>query len=329
MFDQDISAADVAMSILYPEEDQPEDRESEPEGTESTATEEATEEPVNDAESEEGGEEPDSEDDAEQPGQADTAPADDVVVKWQTATGETFEAPLAELKAGYMRSADYTQKTQALAEDRKQAEQALVSKIQEAERYTADLGKLAALGEQVRSYEAWLAQATQRGEDPQAIAQAQAQYVLLRQQHEDTRAGLLQKRQQLVQEAEQQRAQQIEQANKEALEHLGRVIPSFDPHQHLPALREYGLKAGYSPEELAQVADKRHFEVLWKASQWDALQTKKPEAVARAKAAPPKTTKPGNSATPPTAIERAEKRFKAKKDARSFADLLAATNFVQ
>jgi hypothetical protein len=129
-------------------------------------------------------------------------------------------------------------------------------------------------------------------------------------------------------EAEQQRSQQFQQASNKALEHLGSVIPKFDASTHIPALRDYGIKAGYSADELAQVADKRHLEVLWKASQWDSLQAKKPEAVAKVKAAPPKTTKPGNSVAPPSAVDRANKQFKAKPDAHSLAKLLEATNFV-
>lgn len=328
--EQTTSAEDIATGLLYPEEGQPQSPEPETEDQQDGEIEEGQEAPDETDESEDAGEEADneSEDEDEQPGQADSAPADDQVVKWQTANGETFEAPLSELKAGYMRSADYTQKTQALAEDRKAAEQALQSKVQEAERYTEELGRLATIGEQVKNYETWLAQAAQRGEDPQVIAQVQAQYVLLRQQHEDARGALLQKRQQLMQQAEQQRSQEFQQATQAALEHLGKVIPKFDAATHIPALREYGLKSGFTADELAQTSDKRHFEVLWKASQWDALQAKKPEAVARAKAAPPKTTKPGHSAPPPSAVDRAAKQFKAKKDAHSFAALLAATNSV-
>lgn len=329
MPDQTISAEDVASALLFPEDGQPAEREPEAGQEQTDAAEETPEQPAKEVDTEEDGDPAETEGETEQPGQADTAPADDVVVKWETGTGETFEAPLAELKAGYMRTADYTQKTQALADDRKQAEQALQSKIQEAERYTADLGTLATIGEQVKGYEAWLAQAAQRGEDPQTIAQAQAQYLVLRQQHEDTRAGLLNKRQHLMSQAEQQRAQDFQQASQTALEHLGKVIPKFDASTHIPALRDYGIKAGFTADELAQTSDKRHFEVLWKASQWDALQDKKPDAIARVNAAPPKTTRSGSSAAPPTALERANKQFKAKPDARSFAQMLAATDFIK
>jgi len=328
--EQTTSPEDIASFLLSPDEGQPQSPEPEAGNQPDAEIEESQVQPDDTDESEDAGDDADndSDEEAEQPGQANTAPADDQVVTWQTATGETFEAPISELKAGYMRSADYTQKTQALAADRKAAEQALQSKVQEAERYTADLGRLATIGEQVKTYETWLAQAAQRGEDPQAIAQAQAQYVLLRQQHEDARGALLQKRQQLMQESEQQRAQEFQQATQAALEHLGKVIPNFDANTHIPAMREYGLKAGFTPEELAQTSDKRHFEVLWKASQWDALQAKKPEAVNRLKAAPPKTTKPGTSAPPPNAVERATKQFKAKKDVHSLAALLAAHDLV-
>ena len=153
---QSISAEDVAASLLFPEDSQPDEQEQESGDQQEAASEDTQEQSVDEDESEQDeGEDAqsESEEDAEQPGQA-TAPADDTVVKWETGTGETFEAPLSELKAGYMRTADYTQKTQALADDRKQAEQELQGKIQEAERYTSDLGRLATIGEQIRTYEA-------------------------------------------------------------------------------------------------------------------------------------------------------------------------------
>ena len=329
MDEDQISAEDIAAGILGADEGQPADREPDEDEQAAAADEDSQDPPDNADESDDDGQHgADTDDESQQPGQAAQAPADDVVVKWETGTGETFEAPLSELKAGYMRSADYTQKTQALADDRRQAEQSLQAKVQEAERYTTELGKLATIGEQVKQYEAWLSTAAQRGEDPQTIASAQSQYLLLRQQHEDARNGLLAKRQHLMQEAEQQRALQFQQATQAALEHLGKVIPGFDANTHIPALREYGIKAGFTPDELAQTSDKRHFEVLWKASQWDALQAKKPEAVAKVKAAPPKTTKPGASAAPPTKLERAQKQFKAKPDARSLAAMLAETDFI-
>ena len=62
------------------------------------------------------GEQPEGEEAAEEEAGQAQAPADDAVVKWQLPNGETIEAPLAELKSGYLRQQDYTQKTQQLAD---------------------------------------------------------------------------------------------------------------------------------------------------------------------------------------------------------------------
>ncbi len=208
MSDPTISVEEIAAAVLGEEEGQPE---TELESSQEAGAEDQ-ESPEQQVESEEGdgeapeGEEAATEDDAA--GQPETAPADDSVVKWTTASGETFEAPIAELKAGYMRQTDYTQKTQSLADERKQVEQALQHKVQEIERYTSEIGELSSIRQRVGQYEQWLAQAAQSGQDPQTIAQAQSEYLMLRQQFQDKQQALVQKREQLTRESETTRTQE-------------------------------------------------------------------------------------------------------------------------
>lgn len=250
---------------------------------------------------------------AEQP-KEDSDP--DPVISWTTANGETFEVKTSELQAGYMREADYRHKTQNLAEERRRAEQTIQAKFQEAEQYAADLAQLHSAQSQLAQFEQLDWNALYES-DPAQAAKLQGQYLMLRDRARELATGHQAKQQQI----QQQRAQQFHQATQEAVEHLRKVVPNFG-ESTLKELQDFGLKAGFTAQELAQVADKRHFEVLWKAAQWEALQAKKPEVTNKVKQLPPKTTKPGASAPPPTAIEKAQKQFAAKRDVKSYAQLL-------
>lgn len=310
MSDQAISLEQFAGALAQAEEDQPENQESEAVEQEAEAAEGQTE-AEQEAEAEQS-----NEAEAEQEEQPEKDSSEEPVVKWTTSNGETYEVPMPELKQGYMRDADYRQKTQALAEERRQVEQTVQQKFQEAETFAADLAQLHAVAEQIKQYEAldWNALDQQ---DPQQAMRLWRQYQQLK-DDAGRKAHTFQEKQQQYQ---QQRAQSFHQATQEAVEHLRKVVPNFGD-QTIKELREFGLKVGFTAEELAQVADKRHFEVLWKAAQWEALQAKKPEVVNKVKALPPKTTKQGSSAPPPTAVEKATKQFQQKRDIRSFAKLL-------
>lgn len=65
---------------------------------------------------------PDSEQKSEQAGQAKEAPAEDDPEYEITVDGKPVKVKLSELKNGYQRQADYTRKTQALADERRQVD---------------------------------------------------------------------------------------------------------------------------------------------------------------------------------------------------------------
>ena len=65
---------------------------------------------------------PESEQKGEQAGQAKEAPAEDDPEYEITVDGKPLKVKLSELKQGYQRQADYTRKTQALAEERRQVD---------------------------------------------------------------------------------------------------------------------------------------------------------------------------------------------------------------
>lgn len=251
-------------------------------------------------------------------GQAPAAPADDVVVKWTTSGGEAIEAPLAELKSGYLRQQDYTHKTQALAEERKQAETAVAQQFQQAQQLTRDQAKLMQLREDLSAYQKadWNALYAQ---DPTEAGRLQAQWRQAEAQALELAGGIQSASQQL----QQTQAQRVQQATQEAMQALQREIPGFGA-ETVKAARETALAHGFSEAELAGITDARTFKVLHEAAQWRALQAKKPAVQNKVAAAPPKATKPGSATQPSTRKEAAFKQMQSRRDVNSLAAFIAA-----
>lgn len=252
-------------------------------------------------------------------GQAPAAPADDVVVKWTTSGGEAIEAPLAELKSGYLRQQDYTHKTQALAEERKQAETAVAQQFQQAQQLTRDQAKLMQLQEDLGAYQKadWNALYAQ---DPTEAGRLQAQWRQAEAQARELAGGIQSASQQL----QQTQAQRVQQATQEAMQALQREIPGFGA-ETVKAARETALAHGFSEAELAGITDARTFKVLHEAAQWRALQAKKPAVQNKVAAAPPKATKPGSATQPSTRKEAAFKQMQSRRDVNSLAAFIAAS----
>ena len=252
-------------------------------------------------------------------GQAPAAPADDVVVKWTTSGGEAIEAPLAELKSGYLRQQDYTHKTQALAEERKQAETAVAQQFQQAQQLTRDQAKLMQLREDLSAYQKadWNALYEQ---NPVEAGRLQAQWRQTEAQARELAAGL----QSAAQQSSQAQAQRLQQATQQAMEALQREIPGFGA-ETIKAARETALAHGFSEAELAGITDARTFKVLHEAAQWRALQAKKPAVQNKVAAAPPKATKPGSATQPSTRKEAAFKQMQSRRDVNSLAAFIAAS----
>lgn len=254
----------------------------------------------------------------EDAGQAQ-APADDVVVKWATANGETIEAPLAELKSGYLRQQDYTQKTQQLADERKQASEAVAQQFQQAQQLTREQAKLMTMHEQLSEFQKadW---SSMYAQDPQEAGRLQAIY----QQRQHEAQQLAQSIHAKSQQFETQRAQQLQESTAKAYEALQRDIPGFGK-AHIEAARETALAHGFTDGELSGITDPRTFKVLHEAAQWRALQAKKPAIQNRVQATPPKASKPGVASTPTSKAETAWKQMQARGDVNSLAAFIQAS----
>lgn len=308
--DQSPTLEDLA-NALNGDEGQAQDAPGSTEGADDSQAEGATE-----AESDLEGEQEAAADDE---GQATQAPADDAVISWTTAGGEALEAPLSELKAGYLRQSDYTQKTQALAEERKQASEQVAKQYQQVQEFAREQAQLMNMQEQLALFAKadWNALYEQ---DPTEAGRLQAQWRQLEARAQDTARSFQAK----VQQREAEQATQFQQRTQEALQTMQRDIPGFGA-EHLKAMQETGIAHGFTDAELSQVADARTLKVLHEAAQWRALQAKKPETKQKVQAAPPKASKPGAASVPQSKREAAWKQLNARRDVDSLAALIAAS----
>jgi hypothetical protein len=232
--------------------------------------------------------------------------------------GEKVKVSKDEAKNGYLRQQDYTQKAQKLAVERQEWNQHVAKQAAEVTQYSRELGALTNLDATLGEYAKvdWTAL---RNDDPMSYSVHQADFTALKAQRADMVAAIGQK-QQSLQAAQKQ---SFAQASQEAADHMAKVVPGFGK-EHVAELREYGLKTGFSADELANVADKRSLEVLWKAAQYDKAQATKQTAIKAVSALPTKANKPAPASKPAAQlnIEKQAKQLDRSGSVKDFAALL-------
>jgi len=232
--------------------------------------------------------------------------------------GEELEVGIEELKNGYQRQADYTRKSQALAEQRKETE-AIQSERQrlEQERQMYANG-LQMLQEQQNSklqeFEGinW---EELKSEDPY-------QYMLKKDEYRDAQEKVqnVQQQQILIQ---QERADEAQKARAHFVQQeyarLVQALPEWkDKNSTVKKdVQEYAKSVGFLPEEINQLADHRSVLVIKKAMEYDKLTTKvapKKKAVKKV----PKVQKSGrgNSKEDSAAEAIKKKRARLQKSGR-------------
>jgi len=212
--------------------------------------------------------------------------------------GKTETIPLAEVVKGYSREADYTRKTQLLAEQQKswEAQQQQAQKVwQEHLERAQTLANLA--HQQLLAEFQGVDWNKLRMEDPIAWS--------VRTQEFNTKAGQIQH---FLQQAESQRQQQLQQQQAEQSKQLAaqrekmlEARPEWRDNTKFQAARgeiaSYARSRGYSDAEIGALSDHRLVLALHDASRWAQLQAQAPQAVKRVRAAP-------QSANPGARIQR-------------------------
>lgn len=236
------------------------------------------------------------------------------------AAGEEREVTIDELIKSYQLGTDYTQKTQALAEQRKavEAEKAAVEQAKQLrDQYAQRLELIQkVLAEQNKPENIEALKET----DPIGYAVKMAEQM----QRKEQLAAVQAEQQRLAQmrQAEQQQALQAHLAQE--AQKLSQFIPEFSQPEKADQvradIRNYAKSIGFSDQELANVYDSRAVLALWKAAQYDKLVSQGPKKVQQA----PAVLKSGAAkvANPETESYKAERnRLRKSGKARDAANL--------
>ena len=230
---------------------------------------------------------------------------------------DELDVPLDELLKGYSRTADYTRKTQEIAETRKAVE-ADRAKIQEAARLRDTYAqRLQVIEQMLNQQDAGEDLATLKETDPIGYAVKVAEQSEREKQLNAVRA----EQQRLAQQQQAEQGERLKAHLATEAQKLAEAIPELsDPAKGQAIrtdIRNYAQKLGFSEQELAQVYDSRAVTALYKAMQYDKLVSGKGGASKKVNSAP-RMLKPGTS-TPETRTSQEVKnmRGRLKKSGRA------------
>jgi hypothetical protein len=193
--------------------------------------------------------------------------------------GKDEQVTLEEALKGYSRTRDYTQKTDALATDRTVLAQERTEILRERQQYATLLTALQQQLQQGMQQEPnWEALYQQ---DPLQWAKARDDWRTMQEKAAAADFEL----QRIAQVQSQEQARVREAQNIEGRKKMLEMEPAWRNPKQWEADRnriiEYGQKAGYSTEEIANANDPRAIVILNKARQWDELQANKPKPTAQ------------------------------------------------
>jgi hypothetical protein len=238
------------------------------------------------------------------------------------ASGEEVEVELDELIKGYQQGADYTKKSQALAEQRKALEaerQHLEYVKQERQAYAQ---KLQALDSFLTQQDQGVNLDVLKETDPIGYAVAVAE----QSQREKQLAVVRQEQQRLAQQQQSEHHASLQNHLRQESEKLTSLIPELATPQGdavRKQIRDYAKSVGWSDQELSQLYDSRAVLTLYNGMKYQQLQKSKPEVNKKLQAAP-KMMRSGTSA-PPTkssgdkqAMQRLRETGKVSDAAKAF-----------
>jgi hypothetical protein len=244
------------------------------------------------------------------------------------AAGEEKEVTLDELMQGYQLGADYTKKTQEVAEQRKAIE-AEARAIEEAKQVRDTYAqRLQAIEEFLKQdSETPESLAAMKENDPIGYAEKVADMTLKKEQLAQVHA----EQQRLAQQQQVERQQNMAKFVQQEAQKLSQVLPEFsDPtkgEQIRNEIRNYGKSVGFSDQELANVYDSRHVLMLHKAMMYDKLQKSKP-TVTKKVAKAPKMVKPGTKVKEGNADIRKKQMQKLKQTGKARDAAALFENFI-
>lgn len=225
--------------------------------------------------------------------------------------GEVYQVP-QKIKDRFIHHADYTRKTQELAEARRVlASQEQAYKLHQAfeQEVTQEKSQLAAVKAQLEQYKKldWGSM------DMEQFVRTKHQRDQLKELETDLEKQLEGKQSEFKKKVD----SSLQEARDAGLKYVQQKVKGWNEEKGKDLIR-YGVSEGYTSEELANVLDPRLVVTLWKASQWDALQAGKTEVTNRARQAPP-VIKPSAAQKPTTHKQILQKQIRESKDPKAKA----------
>jgi hypothetical protein len=185
--------------------------------------------------------------------------------------GEEISVDLDELKNGYSRTADYTKKSQALAEERKQFSQDRDAVLLERQQYSQLLGalqqQLTAFDEPAPDFDRLF------DEDPIEASRQERQYRQRTEQRQQKMQAIAIEQQRVNDANAQEQQQQMRGLIQSEAAQLPDLIPEWKDekiaNKQREQLREYLINQGVAEEELGALVRANHIKVLRKAMLYD------------------------------------------------------------
>lgn len=299
--------------------------ETDPKDEDEAPAEESPDESTDEADTEEDAQDQPEETDEESPEEDAETPTPDLKIKVPVLdengkeTGETEEVSTEEVVKGYMRRADHTRKTQALAERENQAVQFLTTKHDEITRQYAEKTELVlSAASRILGIRSSAEMAQLARDDPAAwVAESQRQ-AQINEFIGSLDNEIKSERTQAQKRADEARAAQVEQQKQKSWSELEKA--KIDE----PKLRNIYtsvMKAyGYRPEEMSGINDYRLVLALQDAVAFRELKAKAPEVTKKAQNAP---RLPNKQATPAQDRQRKELDNRFRSGRAKLNDLAA------
>jgi len=249
-------------------------------------------------------------------------PVEEVKTRYKAKVGgEEVEVELDELINGYQRSKDYTQKSQALAEQRKaiDAERGHLEQVKQ---------ERMAYAQKLQALDSFLSQQN-KGEDLEVLKETDpigyAVKVAEQSQREKQLSVVRAEQQRIAQQQQAEQQQNLQKHLKYESEKLASVIPELATPKGdaiRKEIREYAKSVGWSDQELSSVYDHRAVLTLYKAMKFEQLQKGKPDTLKKVQQAP-KMLKPGTS-TPNTKSSQEKQVMQRLRQTGKVRDAAAA-----
>lgn len=207
--------------------------------------------------------------------------------------GKDIEMPLSELKNGYQRQADYTRKTQDVAEIRRAATAEHQAALQERQAYAGNLQKMQAQLEGGLEQQQRIDWQTLIDSDPVEYLKQQHLY----QQRQVAYQQNIAQQQQLATVLEAEQVQNYSQHLSAQQQALLAKLPDWKNESKATAekaaLRTYLLQQGYDQEAVSSVADARAVVMARKAMLYDQMLAKASTVTKRVSNLPSRIERPG------------------------------------